>query len=38
MSLAIPAPNLSKEKESGGRDLTYGNLFELVQLLIEGEL
>jgi hypothetical protein len=36
--MAIQAPNLSKEKESGGRDLTYKNLFELGQLLIEGEL
>ena len=34
----IEIPNLLKEEESKGRDLTYGNLFELVQLLTAGEL
>ncbi|MCJ7833073.1 MAG: hypothetical protein MUQ20_01640, partial [Deltaproteobacteria bacterium] len=38
MNIAIQAQHLSKEKESAGRDLTYGNLFELVRLLTEGEL
>ena len=38
MNIALQAQNLSKEKESAGRDLTYGNLFELVRLLTEGEL
>jgi hypothetical protein len=38
MNIAIQAQHVSKEKESAGRDLTYGNLFELVQLLTEGEL
>ena len=38
MGPAILAHNLLKEKEAEGRDLIYGNLFELVRLLTEGEL
>ncbi|MBI4768430.1 MAG: GNAT family N-acetyltransferase [Deltaproteobacteria bacterium] len=34
----IEIPNLLKEEESKGRDLTYGSLFELVQLLTTGAL
>ncbi len=34
----IEVRNLLEEEETKGRDLTYGNLFELVRLLTEGEL
>ena len=38
MSQVIQARTLLKEEETESRDLTYGNLFELVRLLTEGEL
>ena len=38
MGLPIQADDFLKEEETERRDLTYGNLFELVRLLTEGEL
>ncbi len=38
MGTIIQTDNFLKEEETESRDLTYGNLFELVRLLTEGEL
>ena len=38
MNKIIQGRTFLKEEETGSRDLTYGNLFELVRLLTDGEL
>lgn len=37
MGIAFQSPDVTKEEESDAVDVSYGNLFELVQLLTQGE-